>query len=117
MKRGLVSRGRRTLGILLRATALLSLVQGTTASATSWNVSCCAVFESMTKFTVERTGSYLQADTCRASETKCMDLKLIHEFIEHSRVIMGRHNVEAFVGSSVIRFTLQSEKILFRMRG
>jgi hypothetical protein len=109
MKRGLVSRGKRTLGILLRATALLSLVQGNTASATSWNVSCCAVFESMTKFTVERTGSYLQADTCRASETKCMDLKLIHEFIEQSRVIMGRHNVEAFAGSSVIRFTLQSD--------
>ena len=109
MKRGLASRGKRTLGILLCATALMSLVQGNTASATSWNVSCCAVFESMTKFTVERTGSYLQADTCRASETKCMDLKLIHEFIEQSRVIMGRHNVEAFAGSSVIRFTLQSD--------
>jgi hypothetical protein len=65
----------------------------------------------MTKFTVDRTGSYLQAITCCASETKCMelDLKVIHEFIEKSRTIMGRHNVQAFERSNVIRFTIQSD--------
>jgi hypothetical protein len=88
MKNESASRWKPTLEVVLCAAALSSLVQGSAASATSWNVSCCTVFESMTKFTVERTGSYLQADTCRASETKCMDLKLIHEFVEQSRVSM-----------------------------
>jgi hypothetical protein len=38
-----------------------------------------------------------------------LDLKLIHEFIEQSRTIMGRHNVQAFERSNVIRFTIQSD--------
>lgn len=93
-----------TLRVVLVGAALLRGV-----AATTWNVSCCTVFEAMTAFTVERTGAYLRADTCRESENKCMDLKLIREFVEQSRTILGRHTVQVLAESNLISLTLHSD--------
>jgi hypothetical protein len=71
----------------------------------------------MTAFTVERTGAYLRADMCRASEDKCMDLKLIREFVEQSRAVLGRHTVDVLTESNLISLTLHSDSDAASMVG
>jgi len=101
----------------LEAVIILLATLATPAAALTWNVSCCTVFEAMTAFTVERTGAYLRADMCRASEDKCMDLKLIREFVEQSRAVLGRHTVDVLAESNLISLTLHSDSDAASMVG
>jgi hypothetical protein len=94
-------------GIVFAASAC-SLLPGDVSASITWNVSCCTVIEVMTAFTVDRTGAYLRADMCVVSEDKCMDLKLIREFVEQSRTVLGRHTVDVLTESNLVSLTLHS---------
>lgn len=107
----------RLMSLTMMSLTMMSLILATPAAALTWNVSCCAVFEAMTAFTVERTGAYLRADMCRASEDKCMDLKLIREFVEQSRAVLGRHTVDVLTESKLISLTLHSDSDAASMVG
>ncbi len=91
------------------ASLLIVTLTTTPAAALTWNVSCCTVFEAMAVFTVDRTGAYLRADMCCASEDECMDLKLIREFVEQSRAVLGRHTVDVLTESNLISLMLHSD--------
>lgn len=108
---------RAALAVPLLMMMILLATLATPAAALTWNVSCCTVFEAMTAFTVERTGAYLRADMCRASEDKCMDLKLIREFVEQSRAVLGRHTVDVLAESNLISLTLHSDSDAASMVG
>jgi hypothetical protein len=57
--------------------------------------------------TVERSGSSLPADACRAGGRRCMDLKLIREFVEQSRALLGRDRVQT--EDAALRITLPAD--------
>lgn len=98
---------RRSTHARLLLLAVLASLHSRGASATSWNVSCCRVFEALTKFTVERTGSSLSGAECRSDERQCLNLKLIVVFLEQSRTLVGRHNVETSTEHNFIHFHLE----------
>jgi hypothetical protein len=99
----------------LAALALVALALATLAApaaaqpapALVWNVSCCRAFEALAAMTVERSGSSLPADACRAGGRRCMDLKLIREFVEQSRALLGRDRVQA--EDAALRITLPAD--------
>lgn len=95
---------RRSVQTLL----FLVLASMPSTSASSWNVSCCTMFEALNQFTVERTGSSLTAATCRSKELECMKMKLIVLFIEQSRTILGKHNIITSEEDNLIHFHLDS---------
>jgi hypothetical protein len=57
--------------------------------------------------TVERSGSSLPVDACRAGGRRCMDLKLIREFVEQSRALLGRDRVQT--EDAALRITLPAD--------
>jgi hypothetical protein len=89
--------------------AVLVSISSRGASATSWNVSCCSVFQALTQFTVERTGSSLTDTACRADERQCMDLKLIGVFLKQSRTILGTGNIKISTEHNFIQFILEND--------
>jgi len=95
-------------GLQILLVVVLVSVQSRAVMSSSWNVSCCAVFEVLNEFTVERTGSSLAAATCRSNERECMNLKLIVKFVEQSRTIMGTPNVVTSGEDNLIHFRLES---------
>jgi len=77
-----------------------------------WNVSCCRAFEALAAMTVERSGSRLPVEACRAGGRKCMDLKLIREFVEQSRALLGRDRVQTEDAALRIMLPADSESAL-----
>ena len=93
--------------LALAALALAAPAAAQPAPALVWNVSCCRAFEALAAMTVERSGSSLPADACRAGGRRCMDLKLIREFVEQSRALLGRDRVQT--ENAALRITLPAD--------
>lgn len=91
----------------LAVLALVALARAEVAPALVWNVSCCRAFEALAAMTVERSGSSLPGDACRAGGGRCADLKLIREFVEQSRAVLGSANVQ--LDAAALRMTLPGD--------
>jgi hypothetical protein len=100
---------RRAALALARALALALALAAPAAAgpAPAWNVSCCRAFEALAAMAVERSGSSLPADACRAAGARCGDLKLVREFVEQSRAVLGRDGVQMEAGT--LRLTLPED--------
>jgi len=52
-------------------------------------IACCDVLELLSKYLLRSTGDLIQIDNCKEQERKCLSLKLIETFVNHSRVLMN----------------------------
>lgn len=80
------------LGCLLPITAMNINSNVPCVGHISWSVDCCSLWEELNEFTIEKTGSQLGG--CSEQNIHCRDMKIIHKFISHMQVIVGKHNIK-----------------------